>query len=460
MVRVTWAACLLSAVVFSGCTRTAEVLSRQVESQSSTAAETDSAVITQDVASGDMSSRTFASSDVTVVGTTASIETSTDSSSSTPFEPLIAPELGVGTALNTTCAFLNYEDGESNTVDAVFACFGQDDLEPLTLSELSPAARQARLVSIIGGERHVCLLTSEGDVWCWGDNSLGQLGGFAGERTAVPTKVVLPEPVQRISSGAAHVCAISATRTLYCWGDNSEGQLGLGNLDSDAGAPQHERGVPVAVDADPWISVGAGLRHTCGVKSDGSAWCWGRNREGQVSEDPGAQFASPHRVNTDHSWHQVVAGEVHTCALRSDGTLWCWGSNAEDLEYPLGLTSSAQPLGPTQIGDDRWKSLAARWAHTCAVSQGNELSCWGRNTQGQLGTGDNELRREPTSVADGVAEVTVGLDHTCITTTDLDILCSGSNQFGQLGIPESEHQLRFTSLIAEWSELLAVRFVR
>lgn len=460
MVKLCWASGLLSAALFGGCTRTAEVLSRQLEGNDSTADETDSAVVTQDVATADPSPGSFTSSDTSISSNAGGASDPTSDSSSAPsFEPLVAPSLGVGTAFNTTCAFLNYDDSDSDPVEAVFACFGQDDLEPLTLGELSTARRE-KVVSIMGGDRHACLLTSSGDVWCWGDNSHGQLGGVADERAESPIRVELPEPMQRLSAGAAHVCAISASQRLYCWGDDSEGQLGRSRPDTDAGAPFSAGGLPQAVDLDPWISVAAGQHHTCGVKSDGSAWCWGRNREGQVSQEPSARFTSPRRVNTDHSWNRVVAGEVHTCALRSDGSLWCWGSDAtQDSGFPLGISSTEQPVGPTQIGAERWRSLAARSGHTCAVSQNNAMSCWGRNTRGQLGTGDDELRREPTPVVDAVEDVSVGLDHTCVTTSDLDILCTGSNEFGQLGLPEGDHETRFTSLLAQWGELLALRLV-
>ncbi len=83
-----------------------------------------------------------------------------------------------------------------------------------------------------------------------------------------------------------------------------------------AGAPPAVQPAQAGTDENPIVpeTISAGEDHTCGIKSDGTLACWGRNDYGQ-STPPGGTF------------RQVSAGEYHTCGVKSDGTLACWGSN-------------------------------------------------------------------------------------------------------------------------------------
>ncbi len=62
----------------------------------------------------------------------------------------------------------------------------------------------------------------------------------------------------------------------------------------------------------PSRQVSAGAHHTCGLKTDGTLACWGRNDYGQATPPAG-------------TFSQVSAGGYHTCGLKTDGTLACWG---------------------------------------------------------------------------------------------------------------------------------------
>lgn len=90
--------------------------------------------------------------------------------------------------------------------------------------------REVSFTQLTLGERHVCGLTANGEVYCWGDNALGQLGngseGDRGGRTA-PTEVASEARFDEVQAGAGHSCAVSRVdREVYCWGDNSRAQLG------------------------------------------------------------------------------------------------------------------------------------------------------------------------------------------------------------------------------------------
>lgn len=364
-------------------------------------------------------------------------------------EPLEAPPLAVGTGSYTTCIIIN-EDGLS-----ILVCVGNNELDPIGPPGDDDQTGRGEFVATSGGDSYMCLLDSLGEVYCWGDNSFGQLGGPDLEYSPTPRPIHLPERVAQLSTGANHVCAIGASGNLYCWGDNSEGQLGMGDAPtSDEPTPEVNGRELTPVGEGPWISVSAGEAHTCGVRSDGTLFCWGRNTAHQASSASDAQLNSPRLVNSEHSWRQVNAGHSHSCGLRTDGTLWCWGSNtSDDSGYPLGVESPSQLLDPTPIGDGHYRTLTTQWAHACAISYTGELWCWGRNEEGQLGTGDRTPHLVPTNVALDAVQVAVGRLHTCMVKAG-DILCTGSNESRQLGLPAGDNRTSFTSLLEEWQRYL------
>jgi len=92
--------------------------------------------------------------------------------------------------------------------------------------------------SVSAGGHHTCAVKTDGSLWCWGDNSYGQIGnGTLGGSVSEPVQVI-PSGVSSVSSGWFHTCAVKQNGSLWCWGDNGYGQLGnnsFGGRVSDAG---------------------------------------------------------------------------------------------------------------------------------------------------------------------------------------------------------------------------------
>ena len=130
------------------------------------------------------------------------------------------------------------------------------------------------------------------------------------------------------AAGGEHGCAVAPDGTLWCWGGNRRGQLG-----HDAGVGTDEPNtLPTQVGNDQdWQSVRAGKDHSCGIRAPGTLWCWGRNRRGQLGHDAGVGTddvnAGPAQVGSASDWLSIGRGDEHTCGLRAPGTLWCWGDN-------------------------------------------------------------------------------------------------------------------------------------
>jgi alpha-tubulin suppressor-like RCC1 family protein len=319
-------------------------------------------------------------------------------------------------------------------------CWGSNALGELGTSDLmsrttpTPVGTSVHFDTLALGENHACgLETATGRVFCWGANAGGQLGLG---NTALQ---LLPQPVMlgtaaKLSVGYVHSCAILTNGALYCWGDNSENQAG--QLDDHMNLS-----VPTRVEmASDWTAVSGGQGHTCGIRKPGTMWCWGRNSDGEIGQGIGApgRFAAPTRVGTFDDWDSVDLGQANVCGVRRDGTLWCWGDD----------TANDQNL-PKQVGTDTdWTSVSTDVFTTCGIRKGGVLSCFGRNVEGQLGLGDTTDRTTPTVTGAGITwtGVAVGRLHVCAVTSAGEIRCAGKNDDGQLGTGDNDRRNVFSNI--------------
>ena len=95
-----------------------------------------------------------------------------------------------------------------------------------------------------------------------------------------------------------------------------------------------------------WAKVASGERHTCGVGTDRSLWCWGDNGFGQLGLGDFTDRLVPTRVGTDLDWVEISTIAYHTCGVRTDRSLWCWGLNDR---AQLGLGDLTDRLVPTRV---------------------------------------------------------------------------------------------------------------
>jgi hypothetical protein len=149
---------------------------------------------------------------------------------------------------------------------------------------------------VVTGLYHTCAIKHDKSLWCWGGNTAGQLGNSStpvlvqGSQGGVSIPLQVTGVWNSISAGMAHTCGIMSDLSMWCWGDNSSGQLGDGTQIS-ASAP---RAVTVAGQA--WASVSAGSAHTCALATDSTLWCWGDNSDGQLGTGSGGLQLLPTQV--------------------------------------------------------------------------------------------------------------------------------------------------------------------
>jgi alpha-tubulin suppressor-like RCC1 family protein len=190
-----------------------------------------------------------------------------------------------------------------------------------------------------------------------------------------------------------------------------------------------------AAAALSFSAVSSGGAHTCGLTSDQRLYCWGWNYNGQVGDGTNGNIRTrPVPVGGALRFRQVDLGTSHTCAITTGDLLYCWGWN-EFGQLGNGTKSFGRSTPGPVSGNHRFRSVAGGSLHTCAISMAdNRAYCWGSNTSGQLGDGTTSERLTPTPVRGTMRfrRITAG-DHTCGLNTENRAFCWGTNRYGQLG---------------------------
>jgi alpha-tubulin suppressor-like RCC1 family protein len=329
-----------------------------------------------------------------------------------------------------------------NTGGAVH--YDQNEACPLT----TPAGPQ-----ISAGAFASCDIRPSGNVECWGNDNVGQLGdGNQNTFSTVPVAVQGLTGAVAISQGNDHTCALTSSGTVACWGDNSFGELGVG---STTGPQQCVAGlftipcstVPVAVPGlGGVVGISAGSHHTCAVLATGGVECWGDNTLGELGDGTTTARSSPVAVTGISHAISVSAGLQHSCALLQAGAVQCWGDNSLGAIGDGTTTTRLTPVTVTGIANAT--SVSAGFNFTCATLATGMAECWGVNAAGQLGVGttlgpntcsSTACSPTPVAVQGLTSAVAIGANgdsnagHACALLSNSSVQCWGDNTVGELG---------------------------
>lgn len=242
---------------------------------------------------------------------------------------------------------------------------------------------------ISAGFLHTCGIAGDSSLWCWGSNKSGALGLGDKDVRLVPAQVTGGDLVKKYKmvsvagdTDSSFSCAIGVTAdALYCWGDNSAGQLGQGNTDP--------ADIPTKVGDMKWTKISLGFKYACGIQSDESLWCWGKNTNGELGVGDFDPRDKPTKVTVGPAqWLYVSTSATHSCGIDVDGSLWCWGQNDR---LQLGFSDPSNKEYPSKVdaGPAKWLLVSAGNGFTCGIASDSTIWCWGTEsgTVGSLGNG-------------------------------------------------------------------------
>lgn len=288
--------------------------------------------------------------------------------------------------------------------------------------------------AIAAGTGFSCALTPAGAAYCWGSNSFGVLGlGYASsEKFYTPQAVVGGHTFVSLAAGGSHVCGVKSDGSAWCWGANGQGTLGRGTKTSYEVDP-----APVA-GGHLFASVSAGLNNTCGRTTAGEIYCWGYGANGIIGNGGFATATTPVKVlaagNPQFTWLSV--SNSHACALSSTGEAWCWGWNDQG-QLGRGFTGSPSAVPAVAAGGTAFGAIAAGGRFSCALTPAGAAWCWGVNDAGQLGRGTisfNEVVPGPVAGGTTFARIYGSVLHACALAAGGEAYCWGSNDWAQDGI--------------------------
>jgi alpha-tubulin suppressor-like RCC1 family protein len=277
--------------------------------------------------------------------------------------------------------------------------------------------------------------STSGFLYTWGNNQFGQLGLNNRSNSYSPNRVGSLNTWTDVSSGSQHITAIRNNGTLWSWGANSsDGQLGINDGTN--------RSSPTQVGAlTNWSKIYIGGNFSLAIKVDGTLWSWGRNDSGQLGQDNQTTATSPKQVGTDTTWVKAAAGprsEVSqfdgtAAAIKSDGTLWTWGTNRNG-QLGLNSRSNYANVSPNQVGGTTWKEISSG-LHVLAIKTDGTLWAWGNGTSGRLGLNSVTSRSSPVQVGTNTnwLSASAGATFSLAIKTDGTLWAWGSNGNSQLG---------------------------
>jgi len=337
-----------------------------------------------------------------------------------------------------------------------------------TAVDVSGALAGKTILSVSAGVQQTCAIASDAQVYCWGVNNSGQLGNGSTTDSPVPVPVdtsgvLAGKSMNNVSVGGSHVCATSSDGQVYCWGNNSQGEVGDESYSDNL--------TPLAINMSgalagkTVLSVDLGGLLTCVVASDNQAYCWGTNGQGQLGAGS-SEIRSVQPVAVDTSGvlanktiKHMSVGDTAVCVVASDDQAYCWGYNLGGVLGDNTNVNAASPVAVDTSGVLSGKtisSVSVGSTSACAIASDGKSYCWGVGAFGRANSVDGPYDQSLVPVATDVSgmlagkqltSIGVGALHVCVLTSDKQASCWGTNTSGQLGNNKSTNENTLTPVL-------------
>jgi len=306
-----------------------------------------------------------------------------------------------------------------------------DSTTPVQVSSIT------NVYAVSSGANFNLALKTDGTVWAWGDNQSGQLGNGGTETKYKPTQVLSQgggdfNNVIDISCGRSHSLAVKSDGSVWAWGKNTLGNLGDNTTDLRT-YPTQVLGVGGVGSLHNIAYVEAGNNHSIALSYSGTVYTWGNNEFGQLGNGTTGSYQTTPILIQNFSYIKAIsAGKDHSVALKTDGNIWTWGFN-ENGELGHGhITNLSSPERVTALTS---VVMISAGNNTTAIKSDGTGWGTGLNTSGQLGNGNNTNQYSPIQLSnvDDIRSIACGNDHIILMRKNGDTYASGKNDYGQLG---------------------------
>ena len=212
-----------------------------------------------------------------------------------------------------------------------------------------------------------------------------------------------------LSVGTEHSLALRSDGSVFAWGSDRDGQLGQGRQ-------TYESRPGLVVGLSGVKAIGIGPNHSLAIRSDGSLWTWGSNGNGQLGDDSTDFRSEPVQARAISRVSAACGGDYFSAALDQDGAVWTWGDHAT-----MGSGALESTRIPAKLpGISGIQALACGSGHILALRQDGKVWAWGTNDEGQLGDASRTQRLTPVEVRglSNVKAITAGNEFSAALTHD------------------------------------------
>ena len=303
---------------------------------------------------------------------------------------------------------------------------GQSTSPSATTATFAPVLGMDSVIAAAAGSAANLALKSDGTVWAWGTNALGELGNGTVTPSAAPLQIAGLSGVTAVASGELDGYALKSDGSVWAWGDNQYGEVGDGTLTT--------RLSPVQVSGlTSVVALSATQTTAYALKSDGTVWAWGSNPVGEIGDGTLMNRSTPVQVSGLTGIKAIASGTHNGYALRADGTVAAWGSDqADELGDGAPATQSTVPV--TVAGVTQAIQLAGGLNSGYALTASGTVVGWGYNGGYELGgVGSTPSQAIAIPTGPGVLGVASGFEAAYALLPNHTVVGWGRNDAGQLG---------------------------